>query len=225
MSTEQKTARLAELTEELDALDAPVPAGVARLRAAREAAAAASEASSSYDSGRRIAQPGEWMYSVDEGGVKVMRSTSIFGSPSVNLFRGHEIEIDQAMLDADLDRHGRPGWSGLLYDEDAQIQKWGAVRLRPGRAPRDLESWTHGSALWAEAREHARREAHQLPTEEQRAAALLELHRRFGPPPVTSTTLNTAKSPSERAHAEQEARIRAAAAKGLPNIGSSRAGA
>lgn len=222
--TAEKIARLSELTAELEARDAPEPAGVARLRAAREAAAV-SDLPGSSDTGRRIAQPGEWMYSVDEGGVKVMRSSSIFGSPSVNLFRGDEIEIDQAMLDADLDRHGRPGWSGLLHDEDAQLQKWGAVRLRAGRAPRDLESWTHGSALWAEAREHARQEAHQLPTAEQRAAALLELHRRFGPPPVTSTTLNTAQSPSERAAAEQEARIRAAAAKGAPNIGASRAGA
>lgn len=112
-----------------------------------------------------------------------------------------------------------------MYDEDAQILRWGSVRLRPGRAPRDLERWSHGSALWAEAREQARREAHRLPTEEQRAAALLELHRRFGPPPVTSTTLNTAKSPSERAAAEQAERIAASAAKGVPNIGTSRAGA
>lgn len=199
--------------------------GQRRLREAREQAAALDTDAVNEPASPRVTQPGEWMHSVDEGGVKIMRSTSIFGAPSVTLFRGDEIQIDAEMLEADLDRRGRPGWSGVLHDEAAQLQRWGAVRLRPGRAPRDLESWTHGSALWAEARETARREAHQLPTEQQRADALAEVARRFGPPPTTSVTLNTAKTASERAAVEQEARIRSAAAKGTANVGPSRAGA
>lgn len=220
MSTTEKQNRLAELSAELGA---PEPAGIARLRAAREAVTAAEAPSD--DTGRRIAQPGEWMHSVDESGVKIMRSSSIFGAPSVNLLRGDEIEIHQAMLDADRDRHGRPSWSALMYDEDAQIRKWGSVRLRPGRAPQSLRPWTRGSALWAEQREIARRQAWAQPTAEGRTEALAEVHRVYGDAPVTSTVLNSAPSPSERAAAEQAGRIAASAAKGVPNIGTSRAGA
>lgn len=226
MSTTEKKQRLAELHAELnipEPADSLTPAQQ-RLKAARERAAALDDAVVDDDA-PRVAAAGEWMHSVDESGVKIMRSTSIFGAASVTLMRGDEILVDEEMLAADLDRHGRPGWSGVLHDESAQLQRWGAVRLRPGRAPRDLESWTYGSALWAETREQARREAHRLPTEQQRADALAEVHRRFGPPPVTSTTLNTAPSPSERAAVEQQIRIRTAAAQGLPNIGASRAGA
>ncbi|MFD7872431.1 hypothetical protein ACFV3I_18255 [Microbacterium sp. NPDC059771] len=226
MSITEKKHRLSELTAELDIPEsaASLTPAQQRLKAARERAAALDDAV--VDNGDpRVAAAGEWMHSVDESGVKIMRSTSIFGAASVTLMRGDEILVDEEMLAADLDRHGRPGWSGVLHDEAAQLQRWGAVRLRPGRAPRDLESWTYGSALWAEAREQARREAHRLPTEQQRADALAEVHRRFGAAPTTSVTLNTAKTASERAAVEQEARIRSAAAKGAPNVGPSRAGA
>ncbi|WEK62090.1 MAG: hypothetical protein P0Y60_04860 [Candidatus Microbacterium colombiense] len=199
------------------------PAGVVRLREARERAAARDV----VDDGDapRLPEVGSWMHSLDEGGISIMRSSSIFGAASVILLRGDEIQIDQEMLEAKRDRFGNPGWSGVLHDEQAQVERWGAVRLRPGRAPQDLEPWTPGSALWAEQREKARREAHGLPTAEARSEALAEVHRRFGAAPTTSVVLNSARTPSERAAAEQSQRIRTAASKGEPNLPPSRAGA
>ena len=221
MSTD-KSVRLAELSAELETAE-PLPVGQQRLKRAREAATAR-DASTTPDAAR-TAKSGTWMHSLDEGGISILRSSSIFGAPSITLYRGHEIEIDQAMLDADQDRWGRPSWSALLDDEEAQIAKWGFVRLRAGRAPRDLQPWTHGSALWAEKREAARREAWAQPTAEGRAEALSDVQRVYGDGPVTSTVLNTAKTASERAYDEQAERIAASAAKGTPNVGPSRAGA
>lgn len=178
-----------------------------------------------YDDARpRTAQPGEWMHCLDEGGIPIPRSASIFGAPSVTLYRGDEIEIDAAMLEADLDRHGRPGWAALLHDDAMQVEKWGSVRLRPGRAPRDLQPWVHGSPLWSEQREAARRAAWAEPNPERRAEALAEVKRTYGDAPTTSTVLNTATTPTERAAAEQAERIAASAAAGVPNLGPSRGG-
>lgn len=224
MSTTEKTARLAELSAELDTTE-PLPVGQQRLKRAREAAAARDASGAAEADAVRTAKAGTWMHSLDEGGISILRSTSIFGAPSTVLYRGDEIEIDTAMLEADRDRYGRPSWSALVNDEDAQIQKWGFVRLRAGRAPRDLQPWSRGSALWAEKREAARREAWAQPSAEARAEALREVQRVYGDAPVTSTVLNTAKTASERAYDEQAERIAASAAKGTPNVGPSRAGA
>lgn len=222
MSTTEKTARLAELSAELGTAE-PLPAGQQRLKRAREAATTR-DASTTADVAH-TAKAGTWMHSLDEGGISILRSSSIFGAPSITLYRGHEIEIDQAMLEADQDRWGRPSWSALLEDEDAQIAKWGFVRLRAGRAPHTLRPWTPGSALWAEQREIARRAAWAEPNPERRAEALADVQRIYGDGPVTSTVLNTAKTASERAYDEQAERIAASAAKGTPNVGPSRAGA
>jgi hypothetical protein len=233
MSTNtDKAARLATLTAELDSaeLDAPEPVddrpiGVRRLEAAREHVAdldtfETSEAASAAP----VVKPGDWVHSVDESGVMLPASVGIFGTASVNLLRGDEIQVTEEMAAAARDRHGRPGWLALVHDDDAQIAKWGSVRLRPGRAPHTLAPWTYGSPAWSEARETARREAWGLPTAEARTAALAEVQRVYGAAPTTSTTLNTAQTPTERAAAEQNERIRVAAANGTINTGPSRGG-
>jgi hypothetical protein len=213
-----KTARLAELSAELDSTAVSEPAGVRRLREARESAAAREEsASADAPDAPRLPQPGEWLHSLDESGVAILRSTSIFGSASVTLYRGDSIQVDAAMLEADLNRFNQPGgWSALLHNEPAQVARWGAVRIRAGRAPRDLQPWTHGSPLWSERREEARRAAWAQPNPEARAEALAEVHRVFGAAPSTSTITGTIRGDADAE--AQGAAIAASAAAGVPNL-------
>jgi hypothetical protein len=224
MSTADKAARLAILTAELDTAD-DRPTGQRRLDAARAAVAELNTPEpTGAASAAPVVAPGEWVHSLDESGVMLPASVGVFGTASINLLRGDEIQVTEEMAAAARDRHGRPGWLALVHDPDGQIQKWGTVRLAPGRAPHTLQPWTHGSPAWAEQREAARREAWGLPTAEARTAALAEVARVYGPAAPTSVTLNTAQTPTERAAAEQDNRIRAAAAAGVPNIGPSSAG-
>ncbi|RKE60513.1 hypothetical protein [Microbacterium sp. AG238] len=184
--------------------------GERRLREAREAVAAL-DTSTPTTTASAVAsvQPGDVVHSLDEGGIAIARSVNIFGQASVILRRGDELVVDEEMIDASRDRHGNVTWPALVLDEAAQIEKWGTVRLRAGRAPADLRPWTHGSALWRDMRERARREAHALPTAEARADALAQVERVYGAAPSTATTLNKAPDPSVRAAEEQRARIAA----------------
>lgn len=201
------------------------PAGVVRLREARERAAALDTAEP-VTPDTRMPKPAEEIHFLESGRVIPLALPEEFiGVGGHITTRGETVIVTDRMLRAATDRHGRAGWPAYVYDEEAQIARYGAVWVRAGRAPEGMDPWLPGSPEWSEAREQARREAHQLPTEQQRADALAEVHRRFGPPPVTSTTLNTAPSPSERAAVEQDARLRAAAVQGAPNVGPSRAGA
>lgn len=141
------------------------------------------------------------------------------------LQRGQNLTITQAMLEASRDRHGRYSGPALAYDELTQYERYGDVLFRPGPAPLDLESWKYGDADWAAAREQARAEAHALPTADARAAALRAVIERFGAPPVTSTTLNSAPNASIRAAEEQQERIRAKGVVSYQNVTAREAGA
>lgn len=199
--------------------------GQRRLREAREHAAALDTAEPITPEAR-IPKPAEEIHFLESGRVIPLTLPEEFvGTGGHITTRGETVIVTDRMLRAAVDRHGNAGWPSYVYDEDAQIARYGSVWVRAGRAPEDMDPWLPGTPDWAEARELARREAHQLPAEQQRAEALAEVHRRFGPAPTTSVTLNTAKSASERSYDEQQIRIRAAAAQGLPNVGPSKAGA
>lgn len=105
--------------------------------------------------------------------------------------RGETITVTQSLLDAAVDRHGAPGWPGLVHDEAAQFSKWGEVRFRPGPAPDDLESWTPGSPEEDQAREAARKVAYAIVDDNERRLALARVDERFGRL-KTSRTLNSA---------------------------------
>lgn len=184
--------------------------GQRRLREARDAAAALESTTPTTASAVASVQPGDVIHGLDEGGISIARSENIFGRASVILRRGDELVVDEEMIDASRDRHGNLTWPVLVLDELAQVEKWGTVRLRAGRAPADLRPWTHGSALWRELRERARREAHARTTAEARADALAEVERVYGAAPSTTTTLNKAPDPSIRAAEEQQQRIASA---------------
>ncbi|MFG6502512.1 hypothetical protein [Microbacterium sp. P05] len=203
-------------------IDITEPLGQRRLREARERLAIMQAQDTETVSGHSI-QPGDWIHSLDEGGISIVRSTSIYGSASVVLYRGDEIQVDQAMLDASKDRFGNLTWPALVGDANGQIEKWGSVRLRAGRAPRDLAPWVHGSTLWVEAREIARKAAWAEPNPERRAHALRRVQEVYGAGPVTSVITSVIKA--DRAFEEQQARISESAATGVSNIGPSRAGA
>lgn len=49
------------------------------------------------------------------------------------LYRGDELHLSPAFIDATCDRHGDTPWPGLVGDPEAQVARWGRVRLLPGR--------------------------------------------------------------------------------------------
>lgn len=119
---------------------------------------------------------------------------------------GENIIVTQNMIDASHDTFGN-SWMSLLGDDDAQIERWGEVRFRLGRAPEGTPTWgAVGDSDWREQREDARRAAWAEPHPERRAAALQAVHDRFGPAPTTSVTLNTTPDPSiQMAEAQRKA--------------------
>lgn len=156
-------------------------------------------------------------------GLSIPRTTSLWGGdPALTLTKGDEFIVTQAMLDADVDRYGNRGWSGIVHDADAQLAKWGKVYLAPGPAPSDLPRWEYGDPQWSEDRETARRAAWSESDPERRAEALSEVKRVYGDAPTTSTVLATYRV--DKAFEAQQERIRAAVANGTQNYGRSRGG-
>ena len=183
---------------------APETTGQRRLREARAAVVAldAPDATAPL----RLPVPGETVHALVPG-IDLLTGGHHGGT---TLRRGQSFTITAAMIDANVDRHGRHSGPSLVHDPNAQLDRYGEVRFAPGPAPESMEPWVHGSADWASARDQARREAHALPTEDARRAALADVHRRFGAAPVTSSTLNAAPDPSIAAAEAQQQRIAAA---------------
>lgn len=120
---------------------------------------------------------------------------------------GETVVVTAAMIDASRNAAGW-SWMSIIGDDEAQIQKWGEVRFRPGPAPADIQTWNSwGDPDWVEQREAARRDAWAQPTQEARAAALAAVNARFGPPPTTSTIISSTPDPSIKAAAEQRAAL------------------
>ncbi len=99
--------------------------------------------------------------------------------------RGDVFRVSQAQIDASHDRYGTPGGIMLAGDPAEQLRRWGVQRFHLGKL--DLDPWQRGDEEWVQAREEARRAAHQQPTEQARAEALREVHRKFGAGPSTSS--------------------------------------
>ncbi len=93
--------------------------------------------------------------------------------------------------------------------EEAQLQRWGAVKLGIGPWPDGLPAWVEvGDPTWVEQYAAARAVAYARPTQAERDEALRELRQRFGAPPTTSRTIAApTSSPEQRAAAEQRARL------------------
>ncbi|MBT2485636.1 MULTISPECIES: hypothetical protein [unclassified Microbacterium] len=119
---------------------------------------------------------------------------------------GENIIVTQNMIDASRDTFGN-SWMSLLGDDAAQIERWGEVRFRLGRAPEGTPTWgAVGDSDWREQREDARKAAWAEADPERRAAALQTVHERFGPAPLTSTIISSTPDPSiAAAEAQQEA--------------------
>jgi len=99
------------------------------------------------------------------------------------LARGDRFKITAGALDRARNRLG--DWCGiaLAADPAAQLKAWGEQRFIIGDLPDGFETWTRpGSAEWGRDRARAIDDAYALRGDE-RAAALAEVNRRFGPPP------------------------------------------
>lgn len=94
--------------------------------------------------------------------------------------RGETIELTDDMLAAARDRNGDSFWD-IVDDTEAQAARWGAVVFARGAAPAELETWLPGTPEHAIAREKARLEAWLVSNPVERAAALHEVERRYGP--------------------------------------------
>ena len=109
---------------------------------------------------------------------------------------GETICLTAAMIDASRDTFGN-SWMALIGDDAAQMERWGEVRFRLGRAPEGTPTWGEvGDADWRMQREEARQAAWAEADPDRRAAALRAVHEKFGPAPVTSTIINATPDPS-----------------------------
>lgn len=204
MSTnEVEPAGVAHLTHEARAALQAEPIGVRSLRAAREAAATlqAEQAASAPIP----VVPGDEIH-VLVTGVSIPTGGGFLASAHTSR-AGETIRITRAIIDASYSASGR-SWMALINNEPAQIEKWGEVRFRMGRAPEGVQTWTqYGDSDWREQREQARQAAWAEPNPDRRAAALRAVHDKFGPAPVTSTTISTTPDPSIKLAEEQRARL------------------
>jgi len=170
-------------------------------------------------SARRIPAPGETIHVLRSGLLVHTGEGSLMSGRAVILDRGQTFTVTSAMIDAMRDRHGSldSSWLSLVYDDDAQIARYGEVIVRPGPAPEDLRPWVHGGPEWQVARDAARRRAWALPSEAEQHAALAEGEREYGPARSTSQTTATyrpGEHPTERAAAQQARDFAAARARG-----------
>lgn len=212
----EKAARLAELTAELDTGAASEPAGVRRLREARKAAAAREASTVSDVEGVPLVKAGDVVHATATG-MHLPRTTSLWGGvPALALTRGDRIVVTEEMVAADVDRNGNPGWTTLVHDPDRQIARWGRVHLAPGEPPAGMQPWEYGDAEWSEQREIARKAAWSETDPNRRAEALQRVKEFYGAPPITSTVHAVYKG--DVAYEAQQAAIAASAAAGALNL-------
>lgn len=212
----EKVARLAELTAELDTAAAPEPAGVRRLREAREAAAARDASQVSDVASVPRVKAGDVVHATATG-MHLPRTTSLWGGvPALALTRGDRVVVTEEMIAADVDRNGNPGWTAMVHDPDRQVARWGRVHLAPGEPPADMQPWEYGDAEWSEQREIARKAAWSETDPKRRAEALQRVKQVYGAPPTTSTVHAVYKG--DVAYEAQQAAIAASAAAGALNL-------
>lgn len=185
------------------------PAGVRRLREAREALATLQAELAA--SAPIPVRPADTFHCLTTGAT--IATGQGFLSTAHITKAGENIIVTQNMIDASYSASGR-SWMALIGDDSAQLAKWGEVRFRLGRAPEHVQTWTqYGDSDWKEQREQARQAAWAEPNPERRAAALRAVHEKFGAAPVTSTTISTTPDPSIKLAEQQRARLDAGGVK------------
>lgn len=133
-----------------------------------------------------------------------IRTADTFGSAHV-FPRGATLTVSEELVRANTNARGQ-SWISIIHDTDAQIAKWGEVRFGVGPFPADAETWGQpGDRDWHDQRAAARDAAHALISPAERAAALAEVQRRFGPL-ATSTSTEIRNVGQRRALAEDAAR-------------------
>ncbi|WP_144877532.1 hypothetical protein [Microbacterium sp. 1.5R] len=201
------------LTHEARAALQAEPIGVRRLREAREALAKiqAEQAASAPIPVR----PADTFHCLMTGAT-IATGQGLLSTAHITR-AGENVVVTQAMIDASYSASGR-SWMSLIDNEPAQLAKWGEVRFRMGRAPEDVQTWTqYGDSDWREQREAARQAAWAEPNPDRRAAALRAVHEKFGPAPVTSTTISTTPDPSIKLAEVQRARLDAGGVRQVNN--------
>ncbi|HYP73136.1 hypothetical protein [uncultured Microbacterium sp.] len=167
----------------------------------------------------RIPSPGDTLHCLRSGLTVNLGGGSMITGRAVVLERGQTFTVTSEMIEAARDRNGSlaTSWVGVVYDEERQVKRYGAVMVRPGPAPSDLRPWEYGTPEWMRARDTARRRAYALPSEAERAEALAEVERIYGPAGSTSKTTavyRPGEHPTERAAAAQAERRRQGIADG-----------
>jgi hypothetical protein len=86
-----------------------------------------------------LATPAAQFHFLTSGVLWHARTPNMWGGTSEVSRRGQTVTITQDMLEAS------PWIARYLGDEEAQIAKWGEVRIAPGAFPDDLDPWTPGT--------------------------------------------------------------------------------
>ena len=147
------------------------------------------------------AQPGATFHWLRSGVIWRAKPAAMFGTASEISARSQTVVITAAMLEAS------PWLNTYLGDPEAQIEKWGEVRIGVGPFPEGTSRYIRGDADWAEAREFARRAAWAETDPERQAAARAAVEAEFGPAPTTSTHTEIREHSTVRAAREQAERI------------------
>lgn len=147
------------------------------------------------------ARPAEQFHWLVDGVIWRAKAPNLFAGVSEISRRGQTLTLTDEMLAAS------PWISRYLGDDDAQLDRWGVVRIAPGPFPDDASRWVHGSPGWAEAREVARKAAWAETDPTRREAARAAVEREFGPAPTTSTSRDIPEHYTERQAREQAERI------------------
>lgn len=159
-----------------------------------------------------LARPAESFHWLVSGIIWHAKAANLFAGTSAISERGQTVTITAEMLDAS------PWIARYLGNDEAQIARWGEVRIAPGAFPSDVLRWTPGSVEHAEAREGARRRAWAILDPAERAAAREAVERDYGPAAPTSRTLSApTSSPEQRAANEQRRRLDAGGVHAVSN--------
>lgn len=193
--------------------------GVARLREARERLAVAREQSEAASAATAAAplglpEPGSIAHCLATGTTISTGAGWLAGGVVLN--RGQNVVVTTAMLEATRDAGGRYTGVALVNDPAAQLARHGRVLFAPGEAPADMVP-EHGTAEWRMAREAARQAAWSESDPARRNAALAAVNSKFGPAPITSTTISTTPDPSIAAAEAQRARLDAGGVRQINN--------
>lgn len=154
-----------------------------RAEAADLAVQKAAATAATADDGPRILEVGESFHAVHDG-LTLPCTTQLWGGrPAIITRRATTYVLDAEMVEASRDKFGNLTWTTRVYDEQAQMQKWGRVYLRPGPAPEGMESFVGKGREWSEQRELAVMKAQAVSDPYERGEAMAAVTARFGTPP------------------------------------------